>query len=177
MDAHPVSQPAPAGLAHLSCDVCTKTYPRSDIFKAQCIHKYCKTCITRLVKQAIEVEMDFPVRCCRRQIRLPTAMLDQELLSQYDQKKIEYMTVNRTYCCKQSCHTFIPPCNITEGAGSCPICNHKTCTACKADAHYKDCRSNPQYQLFLQTAQNRGWKQCYACNRMVELTRGCNHIV
>lgn len=167
----------PLQTPYSSCTACRDVYPRDEVFEVPCGHLYCKACLSRQFVEAGQSEMRYPARCCRKTIPLPVAFLDLEVFINYQQKQLEYSTINRTYCSRLSCHTFILPCNVEEGLGYCHSCGYQTCTTCKEEAHPGKCTDNLQYQQFLQRAQSEGWKRCYACNRMVELTTGCSQMM
>ncbi|KAG6177675.1 hypothetical protein E4U36_007052 [Claviceps purpurea] len=65
-----------------------------------CSHDYCRDCMANLFNAAIGDESLFPPRCCKMAIPidLVQSCLSAELLATYEAKKLEYMTLNGTYC-------------------------------------------------------------------------------
>jgi hypothetical protein len=66
----------------------------------------------------------FPPRCCRQPITTGSVrvFLTAELVIQYEQKKIELDTPDRTYCSNPLCSAFIRLEDITDKQASCPDC-------------------------------------------------------
>jgi hypothetical protein len=113
-----------------------------------CGDNYCHACITIMFEAAITDEGRFPVRCCREEVRPHAAFLTQDIIEQYEKKRREYTTVNRTYC--YSCATFLEP-NVVPGQpGVCPSCEKETCTKCKGKGHDGDCPADMGLQLMLE---------------------------
>jgi hypothetical protein len=120
----------------------------------------------------------FLPRCCGETITPASVrlFLTAEVVEEYQKKKIEFETPNRTYCSAVSCSIFIPPEHIQVDCGTCPACSTQTCTMCKAEWHgNQDCPSDIGLQLVLATASQEGWKRC-TCGRMIEHNLGCNHM-
>jgi hypothetical protein len=120
----------------------------------------------------------FPPKCCRQPITAGAMRihLTGDLVRQYEAKKVEYETPDRTYCSNAFCSAFIRAENIADEKATCPVCAEDTCTMCKAEAHTGDCPADTALQLVLDTANENGWQRCYGCRRLVELDIGCNHI-
>lgn len=90
-------------------------------------------------------------------------------------KAIEIGTTNRVYCSSQECAMFIPPYLIVGPIVACPKCSQRTGAECKCSAHDGACDAALELQV-LGVAEAEGWRRCYQCRSMVELTTGCNHI-
>jgi hypothetical protein len=120
----------------------------------------------------------FPPKCCRQVITTGAVRihLSGEIVRQYEAKKIEYETPDRTYCSNAVCSTFIRAENIANEKATCSVCGEVTCTMCKAESHTGDCPADTALQLLLTTANENGWQRCCSCRRLVELDIGCNHI-
>lgn len=129
-------------------------------------------------KVSMTDETLFPPKCCRQPIAINISriFLKSDLVQQYEKKKLEFGTPNRMYCCNSDCAIFIPQAHIVDETATCPDCDSRTCTSCKARAHTGDCLSDPATQQLLTVAQKNGWQRCFSCWRMVELKIGCNHM-
>jgi hypothetical protein len=98
------------------------------------------------------------------------------LVDLFEKKKVEYETVNRTYCSNQRCSQFIPPFCIDDDDATCNDCGHLTCATCKASAHAGPCGGDAETQGLLALAEREGWRRCSKCGRMIELSIGCNSM-
>ncbi|PKX99530.1 BRcat and Rcat domain-containing protein [Aspergillus novofumigatus IBT 16806] len=115
---------------------------------------------------------------CQHEYYYPSRIfLKSNLIEQYEKKKIEFKTPNRTYCYYSECDAFINTSHINGEVATCPSCGHITYTNCKGRAHMGDYLNNTAMQQLLATAQENRWQRCYSCWRMVELDHGCNHIM
>lgn len=160
------------------CVACQEKKHKFDTTEVPCTHTYCRGCISDLFEAAMTDESLFPPRCCRQEITLEsvTTFLSAALLQRFRSKAVELKTPNRTYCVWPTCSTFIPTEMIAGDTATCPACEQKTCTICKTASHEGDCPNDTALQSLLTTAAANGWQRCYACNRMVELELGCNHM-
>ena len=158
------------------CNCCTESYPDGDVFHAQCGHNFCLECVRTLFRVSFSDETLFPPRCCDQ--TFPEQPVDKfltpELIHQHAEKKIEFNTTHRAYCC--SCARFIRPDLIANGIATCGACNARTCIQCVYRAHEGECTEESDKQKVLTLAQQRGWKQCPHCEEMIELSVGCNHM-
>ncbi|KAJ5551297.1 IBR finger domain-containing protein [Penicillium sp. DV-2018c] len=160
------------------CIACGEDAEFVNVVRAPCRHEYCRTCLEDLFKASLTDESLFPPRCCKQPIVLSIAriFLKSELVQQYEKKKREYETPNRTYCYSAGCSAFIDMSNIEGEVATCSECGRTTCTSCKGRAHMGDCPNDTSMQLLLDAARENGWQRCYSCWRMVELDHGCNHM-
>ncbi|KAM3433000.1 hypothetical protein MY4824_006260 [Beauveria thailandica] len=149
-----------------------------DSVRCPCSHDYCRTCIAGLFEAAISDESRFPARCCRQAIPLGLnqIFIPAELAGRYHAKEVEYGTLNRTYCHRSSCSTFVPPQFVRGRTATCVKCRGRTCTDCKREAHPGDCLPDAATLDVLRLANARGWQRCSSCHHVVELSTGCNHI-
>ena len=161
----------------LECVACGEEKPYKTIFTAECSDNYCKGCLTKLFQDAIIDESLFPPRCCRQRISISGVqyLLDPQLIARAERKAIEVDTVDRTYCSRPTCSTFILPEQITRMEATCIECSQMTCVSCKCEAHDGPCRSTQDAEV-LALAQDSGWQRCPQCQTIVELSIGCNHI-
>lgn len=163
------------------CLICTESFAFHDLARLPCAHEYCRECLQQLFTSSLTDETLFPARCCRQNIPVTETQiqifLGGRLVGKYLARKVEMESPNRTYCHEPACSTFVPPQGVKNDVATCPKCQSKTCSICKAAAHIGiDCPKDEAAQQVLALAKEQGWKQCSACNRVVELKEGCNHM-
>ncbi|KAJ6786172.1 hypothetical protein PWT90_00734 [Aphanocladium album] len=117
-------------------------------------------------------------RCCKKPIMLESVrkFLTAELIAEVEKKQLEFNVTDRTYCSNAECSAFILPKDIVVDRGHCQACETSTCTICKRVTHSGMCPDDPHKAEILAIAKEQGWQQCYACNHLVELNTGCNHM-
>jgi hypothetical protein len=149
-------------------------------WQAPCQHSYCTDCLERFFRLSLEDEMVYPPRCCRQVMPWSDVkvVVSHELASDFEGKKKELETQDRTYCSDPACSTFIGSDHVSPdtSTATCPACEKLTCTSCKSASHAGDCSSDPVVQAILALAEKEEWKRCQECGRMIELTEGCIHI-
>lgn len=161
------------------CEACRDEKKFFDVATLpHCRHDYCRNCLDQLFRLSLEDETLFPPRCCRQPIpfRDVRVFLTADTAREFERKRPELETPNRTYCRLPTCSTWIPPRNILNDIGTCPSCGTATCTICKDATHPGDCPNDETTQMLLQTADASGWQRCFQCRRVVELNYGCNHM-
>jgi hypothetical protein len=173
--------PAKAAVPGRPCVACTEHHPASNLARSPCGHEYCRNCLKSLVTASFTDETLFPPKCCGQTIPIDTCrpFLTAETVGQFNAKKLEFDTPNRTYCHRQACSAFVPPQYVRGDIAYCvrDTCRARTCAVCKAASHVgSDCPENGATQDMLRMAAAEGWQRCYACARFVELETGCNHI-
>lgn len=163
------------------CLICDEKVQFDDLARLPCSHEYCRGCLKDLFTLCLTDETLYPPRCCKQHIPETETQikvfLGPQLLGRFLARKLEMDTPNRTYCHRADCNKFIPPQGIKEENGTCPKCESKTCCICKGVAHQGfDCPQDESARSLLELASRSGWKRCFQCGRMVELSYGCNHI-
>jgi hypothetical protein len=172
----------PTRIERRACVACTDNHPVTSLAKnPSCSHEYCQDCLRSLFTSSFTDETLFPPKCCGKPLPIDSckALLTNAIVGQYQAKKIEFETPNRTYCHRKSCSAFVPPQFVRGGIAYCPQlgCRVQTCTVCKGAAHTgSDCPKDPATQEMLRLAAAENWQRCYSCARFVELDTGCNHI-
>ncbi|OJD35685.1 ibr finger domain-containing protein [Diplodia corticola] len=167
---------------HRLCISCCTQCPFFDMATLPgCQHDYCRDCLDQLFRLSLTDESIFPPRCCRQPIPFDDvrALLSADTARDFEIKKPELETPERTYCFQPSCSTWIPPAAISEGehVGTCPSCAARTCSVCKSKAHEgEDCPEDEATQSLLGLVEENKWQRCYKCKRFVELNTGCYHI-
>ncbi|KAK0634232.1 hypothetical protein B0T17DRAFT_621749 [Bombardia bombarda] len=161
------------------CVICTDKYDSSHVATSSCGHSYCRGCLENLFRTSFTDESLFPPRCCYNSVPFEASrsLLPSEVLREFEEKKTEFGTPNRTYCHAPSCSSFVSPQFIENGIARCVKCHTATCTTCKGRSHQgSDCPNDPAVRSLLDLAIEQGWKRCVSCHHMVELDHGCNHI-
>ncbi|KAH6605967.1 hypothetical protein Trco_005120 [Trichoderma cornu-damae] len=161
------------------CIVCNEDFSFVDILRCPCSHEYCRGCLSNYIDKATGDESIFPPRCCGQPIPLDGVhqiFIPADVLGRYRAKELEYNSSKRCYCHVPSCSTFIPAQFIRDEVATCVKCRSRTCVICRGASHEGDCPRDTATANFLRVAGDNGWKRCYKCRRMVELTHGCNHI-
>ena len=161
-----------------TCESCREHVRFYDVARVPCGHEYCRECLRELYSHAMTDDTLFPPRCCRQPITSGGVrlFLTSELIHQYEKKKIELDTPNRTYCSNPLCSVFINLKDIANDQAVCPECDTVTCTMCKLEGHSGDCPADLALQQVLDTANEKGWQRCFKCRGLVELEHGCNHM-
>lgn len=160
----------------IECDVCTERKFNFDTIRVPCGHVYCRDCIIRLFTDSLIDESLFPPRCCRQTISLSRVRIFLSIaqIAACEEKFIEVNDPSRTYCSRATCSKYIPPTRVQMYVGVCEACNTRTCVLCKREAHDGECPD--ETEEVLEMARERGWRQCYRCGTLVELSYGCNHM-
>lgn len=168
----------PQTKGHRRCTACLENWKFLDIARVSCQHEYCRNCLRNLFEASMTDETLFPPRCCRQIITIPAVrlFLPSKLVADFEKKRIEFQTPDKTYCCHPSCSAFIRAQHTQDNRATCQDCGAVTCTDCKSAAHEGDCPGDVAIQGVLQLANEKGWQRCENCRRMVELLYGCNHI-
>jgi len=160
------------------CDICGDQFGPKDRTKVPCGHEYCRECLQRFYNLSITDDSLFPPRCCEQEIASAgiNSLLTPLIVQQYEQKRTEFSTTDRTYCSNRSCSAFVGPKDIANDRAKCPECNTSTCTMCKEGIHSGDCPADTALKQVLDLAAQMKWQRCKVCGAMVELKKGCYHI-
>jgi hypothetical protein len=176
------------------CVVCMENYPVRKVTQLKCKHCFCAECLKEMFLRATKDETEMPPKCCSIQIPAKSVynpskkifIFRHPELEKYNQKKLEYATADRVYCCNKNCGMFIAPKFIKDGVATCTPysgnrkgCKVKTCARCKKPAHINDLDcldKDPATAALEKLAKEQGWRQCLRCKMMVELRTGCYHI-
>lgn len=166
------------------CTSCFDDVPESKAVDMPCHHKYCSPCFSQLVLTAISNEATFPPKCCLQEIPKKTMRehLPPKALAQFDDKSLEYAVAisNRYYCVSPKCAKWIDTriARRVNGILECPHCAVKLCTTCRGPQHpsNEDCPQDYGLGPTLDQAERAGWRRCYRCRAIVELSSGCRHI-
>lgn len=166
------------------CTSCFDEVPDKKAVDMPCNHKYCSPCFSQLILTATSNEATFPPKCCLQEIPRMTMRehLPPKALAQFDEKALEYAVAigNRYYCVSPKCAKWIDTrvARRMNGILECPHCAFKLCTTCRGPQHpsNEDCPQDYGLGPILDQAERAGWRRCYRCRALVELTSGCRHI-
>lgn len=159
-----------------TCVTCLDDLSDQDAHRCPCRHDWCHTCVVNRYDMAAKSTHLFPAQCCRQPI-LPDnhELVAPETWARYFEKKTEVETPNPTFCSKRDCSKFIPLQDINEGQAKC-VCEHVTCTSCKAEWHDGECVVDPETEQVLRLAREQQWQTCFHCRAMVDRLDGCNEM-
>lgn len=174
IESHARQQPA-----KFQCGACNDYWTADECYKVvECEHYYCDDCLADLFKGATTDESLYPPRCCGYTIPYEdiSGFLPRKLRAQFEEKKEELDDTDRLYCRVPTCSAYIAKTSRTADVGVCAKCTAETCVHCKNKSHEGGCEEDQALQATLTLATEEGWKKCPACDRMIELTTGCNHM-
>ena len=139
-----------------------------------------------MITQSTTDESKMPPRCCTQPI--PGGII-KTVLNRDDQQKflkavLQYSTPweARIFCPNTSCSEFIPPRSKIDPKhpfeAICRNCRTRVCVTCKRNAHRlgQDCPDDWELDAVLKIGEKSGWRRCYKCRTLVELTQGCTHM-
>jgi len=127
-----------------------------------------------------------PPRCCSKAIpgTIIKGLLNREEQNKFMKAVLQFSTPweARIFCPDTTCGEFIPkrakidPKHPFEVV--CQNCQTRACSICKSAAHAlgQDCPSDWALEAVLEMGEKSGWRRCYKCRNLVELTHGCSHI-
>jgi len=152
-------------------------------FKAECGHDHCASCLREILMAALSDTSLLPKRCCGTLFDLEVIsalnVLSVDEMSLLQEKTQEITSENPLYCTNAACSAFIVIETQQSGDDTvlCGKCMTRVCVLCKGDAHpSSDCPKIVAENAILEIARDAGWRQCFRCCRMVELSGGCNHM-
>jgi hypothetical protein len=163
------------------CIACTENCARTRMVLMKCGHRYCANCAKTLFMRSIKDESLYPPKCCKQPIPLLLVAkhMDDDELATYRLASVEYATHDKVYCSNRDCNMFIVPNLIDVGQhrATCSKCKTETCSLCSFGYHHgSDCPDDPSIRQTRELARALGWQTCQACNRVVQLRSGCNHM-
>jgi hypothetical protein len=151
-----------------------------------CSHKYCEKCLRILAQQATGDESKMPPKCCSKSIpgTIIKSVLTRDEQRRFMKSVLQFSTPwgERIFCPNLECGEFIPRRHKVDPKHPfqvvCRKCRTKACSICKRGAHRlgQDCPADWELDAVLQMGENQGWRRCYKCRTLVELTQGCTHI-
>lgn len=111
-------------------------------------------------------------------------MLNRDDQQSFLKAVLQYSTPweSRIFCPNKSCGEFIPPRSKIDPKhpfeAICRNCRTKVCVTCKRNSHRigQDCPEDWELDAVLKIGEKSGWRRCYKCRTLVELTQGCTHM-
>ncbi|RDL31495.1 Uncharacterized protein BP5553_09704 [Venustampulla echinocandica] len=170
------------------CICCRDEFGKNskELHTLPCGHSYCDTCLRVITTQAVTDESKMPPRCCSQPV--PSTIIKTVLTKgeQYSFMKsvLQFSTPweARIFCPNTACGEFVPGRSRVDPKHPfevmCRKCRTKACSTCKRAAHAfgQDCPADWELDAVLQMGEKSGWRRCYKCRTLVELTQGCSHI-
>jgi hypothetical protein len=159
-----------------TCSCCLEE--NGELVTLKCGHMYCGHCLGSLVDKSMADEARFPPRCCKQAIDVYSVadVLGRDRVEQFERKKVEYSTKDRTYCSRLTCSAFVATSGRATDTVKCGRCGRVTCRTCKKVEHGGDCVQDEGVRQVLEVAGREQWQRCRECREMVERLDGCNHI-
>lgn len=170
-----------------SCICCRDDFNKKrDLQTLPCGHSYCVDCLHVMASQAINDESKMPPRCCTQPIPSTTVktILTREEQHAFLKSVLQFSTPweSRMFCPNTNCNEFIPPRSKIDPKHPfdvvCRKCKTRVCIMCKRNAHEvgHDCPDDWELDAVLKMGEKSGWRRCYKCRTLVELTQGCTHM-
>ncbi|KAM7271840.1 hypothetical protein ACFE04_031054 [Oxalis oulophora] len=188
-----------------NCSICCEDKPFPVMITINCSHKFCSHCMKTYVDGKVQ-SSQVPIRCPQLQCKYYiTATECKSFLphSSYESLDRALAEANihhsdRMYCPFPNCSALLNPreCLSARASSSsqsdnnncieCPVCQRFICVECEVPWHSslscEEYQSLPEEErdsgditLHL-LAQNKRWRRCQQCRRMIELTQGCYHM-
>ena len=163
------------------CASCFDDVPEGSSVDLSCKHSYCPECFSQHIITSMQNENLWPPRCCLQPIPRNSILrhLSKEQVLEFGTKEREYSTPakDRWYCLQPTCTKWFEP-NVGASWTQCPHCKFKMCSLCRGKTHSgtERCPQDRNLQATLEEAEMQGWRSCYNCNAIVELSSGCRHI-
>lgn len=174
----------------MSCICCREDFTgpehRTALQTLPCGHTYCQDCLTVMINQSTTEESKMPPRCCTQPIpgSIIKSIFDRDEQQAFLKAVLQYSTPweSRIFCPNTCCGEFIPPLSKVDPKhpfeAECRTCKTRVCVTCKRPAHRigQDCPDDWELDAVLKMGEKSGWRRCYKCRTLVELTQGCTHM-
>ncbi|XP_062012370.1 E3 ubiquitin-protein ligase RSL1 [Rosa rugosa] len=186
------------------CSICCDDKPSIMMITMKCSHEYCSHCMRTYVDGKIQASQ-VPIRCpqLRCKYYISTAECKSFLPLTYFEsleKALEEANIlhsDRFYCPFPNCSVLLDRSECSSASESssiqsdnscmeCPVCKRFICVDCGVPWHSSmSCEEFQNLPLeerdsaditLHRLAQNKSWRRCQQCRRMIELTQGCYHM-
>ncbi|GMH27740.1 hypothetical protein Nepgr_029583 [Nepenthes gracilis] len=187
-----------------SCSICREDWSSLMIVTLKCSHKFCSHCLRTYVDGKIQTGQ-LPIRCPQLRCKYLISSSDCKMflpLVTYDSleraiAEDNALSSEKTYCPYPNCSVLLDPreCYSAWASSSsqsdnscveCPACQRFLCVDCGVPWHTSlSCEEYQNLPLeerdasdltLHRLAQDRRWRRCQQCHRMIELTQGCFHM-
>lgn len=189
-----------------NCSICCEDKQSPMMITMKCSHKFCSHCMKTYVDgkvQSSQVPIRCPQPRCKYYISSPECKSFLTVISYESlERALAEANINhsdRIYCPYPNCSVLLDPheCMTARASSSssqsdnntcveCPVCQRFICVDCGVPWHSsmscyefqnlpveeRDAADLTLHRL----AQNKRWKRCQQCRRMIELTQGCYHM-
>lgn len=187
-----------------TCAICCEEKLMSMMVTIKCSHRFCSYCMKTYVEgkvQSTQVPIQCPQLMCKYCISIAEcrSFLSVTSYESLEQALAEANILNsdKIYCPYPNCSVLLDPneCLSTRASSSsqprnscveCPVCQRFICADCEVPWHSSmTCEEYQNIPLgerddcdltFHRLAQNKRWKRCQQCRRMIELAYGCYHM-
>ncbi|KAL0363727.1 UNVERIFIED_CONTAM: putative E3 ubiquitin-protein ligase ARI10 [Sesamum calycinum] len=199
-----VSFPAEGEETAESCSICCEEKLSSMMLTIKCSHKFCSHCMKTYVEGKLQ-SAQVPIRCPQLRCKYCISASEcRSFLPVTSYESLEralaeanVLNSNKIYCPYPSCSVLLDPheCSSTRASSSsqsdnscveCPVCQRFICIDCGVPWHSSmTCEEYQNLPLeerdasdltLHRLAQNKRWRRCQQCRRMIELTHGCHHM-
>lgn len=179
-----------------TCKICLSAVnPGDGIILKSCLHEFCKSCITKVIKFSTEAQVQCPhvsednQKCTffiqDRELRC--FITDEDYMRHLEKSLSQAeITSKMSYHCKTpNCVGWVEILNRNLKNFKCATCNKVNCIPCKSIHEKMTCvefrnlgltdgqKSNI---LIKRLIRERKVMKCPKCGILVEKTRGCNHM-
>ncbi|KAG6691478.1 hypothetical protein I3842_10G065400 [Carya illinoinensis] len=187
-----------------NCSICCEDKLSLMMITMKCSHRFCSNCMRTYVDGKVQSSR-VPIRCPQLRCKyfISTAECKSFLpLASYEslERALEEANVLHSdgiYCPFPNCSVLFDPHEcLSTGASSssqsdnscveCPVCQRFICVECAVPWHSSiSCEEYQNLPLeerdaaditLHRLAQNKRWRRCQQCRRMIELTQGCYHM-
>ncbi|KAM0038729.1 putative transcription factor interactor and regulator CCHC(Zn) family [Helianthus debilis subsp. tardiflorus] len=187
-----VNPPVKGDSSVQKCLICCEDKPTPMTINMKCSHKFCSCCIKDYVNEQVQ-SSQVPIKCphsnCRYYISTPECKsflpVASFVLLQDALLEPKLLATDKFYCPFADCSVLLDPCcdsnQPDNNCVECPVCRRFICVKCGVRWHssmscdqFQDCP--PQSRAHDDPVENRKWRRCQMCERMIESTRGCYHM-
>ncbi|KAI4296983.1 hypothetical protein L6164_036896 [Bauhinia variegata] len=199
-----VSYPINSEILLESCSICCEDKPLPIMITMKCSHKFCSHCLRAYADGKVQ-SSQVPIRCPQPRCKYYISTTECRSFLPFNsfeslEKALAEANVchsDRIYCPFPNCSVLLDPreCLSARASSSsqsdnscveCPVCQRFICVDCKVPWHSsmtcEEYQNLPEEErdasdiTLHRLAQNKRWKRCQQCRRMIELTHGCYHM-
>ncbi|XP_027089088.1 ATP-dependent RNA helicase DEAH12, chloroplastic-like [Coffea arabica] len=195
-----IAFPAEGNQSTQSCSICCDEKLASMMMTMKCSHKFCSHCMKQYVEDKIQFSQ-VPVRCpqlkCKYYLSATECKTFLPVISYQSLEKAladaNILNSDSMYCPYPNCSVLLDPneCSSSRASSSsnsenscveCPVCQRFICVDCGVPWHSSTtCEEYQSLPLeerdasditLCHPAQNKRWRRCGQCHRMIELMHG-----